>query len=432
VAASSAPTRFAGFLSDDEQAWLSGTGARPQTVAEQLPPRVARLVPRAGQGDWVRVLRHERLQVVDGAVVRRRRGGPQVLAARGAVTSVTWLVENAALGIGLVPDALGWLVLRGPDGVLAALALSEWDAGAAPPASSTAALRRTGAEAVAAALGLPLDVVTDRAEAGLRLGRIPRERVVALREGRPPAYVAATAVAVGAATLGMLVPGLHPAAWAPLVLLLAAIATVARRAVLLGSVRRVGWAEPLYVCPRSPGREAPALGIVDDEVVVRDGTGWEARVPGPHLGGVGAVVVARDQQGRPWSLLLVDRDDQVLLSLGAAAWGVTADSMAGLGAALAPAGLVVTGAQIDPPLPARARSPDPAAVGPAPVGWPPAPAILPWRVPPEPYGIVFLLVPALVLSLLLAGDRAWAGCAVTLAAVVGLVLATPFARIMAR
>jgi hypothetical protein len=83
VAASVAPTRFAGFLSDDEQAWLAGTGERPQTVAEQLPPRAAGLVPRAGQGDWVGVLRHERVRVVDAAVVRIRRRRTRSAARRG-------------------------------------------------------------------------------------------------------------------------------------------------------------------------------------------------------------------------------------------------------------------------------------------------------------------------------------------------------------
>jgi hypothetical protein len=429
VTTGGAPTRFAGFLSDDEQEWLAGTGARPRTVAEQLPPRAAVLVPHAGHGDWVGVLRHERVRVVDGAVVRRRRRGEQVLATRGAVTSVTWVVENGPLGVGLAPDALGWLVLHGPEGVLAALALREWDPGWGARTSSTAAVRRTGAEALAGALGLPLDVVTDRAEAGLRFGRVPRGRVVALRARRPAAYVVATAAAIAVVTLGLFVPGLQPLRWAPWVLLLATAATVARRATLMREIGRVGWAEPLHVAPSAPGQPAPALGVVDDELVVCDGTGWEARVLGPALGGVGAVVVARDETGQPWALLLVDRDEQVLLTLPAVGWGVAADAVAVLGAALAPAGLVVTGAQIDRPVGATTGD-GPAA--PAPVGWPPVAAALPWRVPPEPTAVLLLLVATVVLAVPLVLDRAWGGVAVTLCSLAGLVLATPLARIMAR
>jgi hypothetical protein len=425
-----APTRFAGFLSDDEQAWLAGTGDRPRTVAEQLPPRAAVLVPHAGHGDWVGVLRHERVQVVDGAVVRRRRRGQQVLAAPGAVTSVTWVVEHAALGVGLAPDSLGWLVLHGREGVLAALALSEWDAGWGGATSSTAAVRRTGAEALAAALGLPLEVVTDRAEAELRFGRVPRERVVALRARRPVPYVVGTAIAIGAVTVGLVVPGLHPFRWAPWVLLLAAAATVARRAALLRAVSRVGWAEPLHVGPSMAGQEAPALGVVDGELVVRDGTGWEARLPGPRMGGVGAVVVARDEADRPWAVLLVDREEQVLLTLSAAGWCVDTDTVAPLGAALAPAGLVVTGAQIDPPVGATTGASNAPERGS--VGWPPGPATPPWRVPPEPIAVLFLLLAAVVLAVALVLAGAWGGAAITVCSVVGLVLATPLARIVAR
>jgi hypothetical protein len=426
VAESGRPTRFAGILSDDEQAWLAGTGEPPRTVAQQLPPRVAVLVPRSGHGDWVRVLRNERVRVVDGAVVRRRRRGPQVLAAPGAVTSVTWIVEQAAFGIGLAPDSVGWLVLHGPEGVLAALALSDWDAGWGAPTSSTAAVRRTGAEAFAAALGLPLGVVTDRAEAELRFGRIPPERAVRLRERRPLPYIVATSVAVSAVILGLFVPGVQTLAWAPWVLLLAAAATVARRAALLRAGSRVGWDAPLYLGPCAAGRDVPAIGVVEDELVVCDGTGWEARLAGPRLGGVGAVLVGRDEAGRPWVLLFIDRDEQVVLTLAAASWGVAGDGVASLGAALSPAGLIVTGAQIDPPVS------DQPQVEPAAVGWPPASAIPAWRVPPEPYATGFLLVPAAVVALALAVKGDWGGFAVTLCSVVGLVLATPFARIMAR
>ena len=316
-------------------------------------------------------------------------------------------------------------------------------------------MRRTGAEAIAAALGLPLDVVTDRAEAGLRLGRVPRERLVVLRARRPTAYVVAIAVAIGAVTLGIVLPGLHPGPWAPWVLLLAAAATVARRVVLLRAVRRVGWAESLWVGSAAAGRDAPALGVVDDELVVSDGTGWEARMPGPRLGGVGAVVVARDVAGQPWAVLLVDRDEQVVLTLPAAEWGIDGDDAAArLGTALAAAGLVVTGAQIDPPVAARIDAASPstttAITPPTPrdhpadhpadhppttrglVGWPPAPVTPPWRVPPEPFGIVLLLVAVVVLTVALGVARHWGGCAVSLSALVGLVMATPFARIMAR
>jgi hypothetical protein len=420
------PTRFAGILSDDEQAWLAGTGESPRTVAEQLPPRAAVLVPRGGHGDWVRVLRNERVRVVDGAVVRRRRRGHEVLAAPGAVTSVTWIVEQAAFGVGLAPDSVGWLVLHGPEGVLAAFALSDWDAGWGAPTSSTAAVRRTGAEAFAAALGLPLAVVTDRAEAELRFGRISPERAVRLRERRPVPYIVAISVAGSAVLVGLFVPGIHTLAWAPWVLLLAAAATVARRAALLRAVGLPGWDEPPYVGPPAAGRHAPAIGVVDDELVVCDGTGWEAWMPGPQLGGVGAVLVGRDAAERPWVLLFIDRDEQVVLTLSAAAWGVADDGAERFRAASARAGLVVTGAQVDPPQVALSE------LVPAPVGWPPGPAIPPWRVPPEPYATVFLLVPAAVLALALALKGDWGGFAVIGCSVAGLVVATPFARIMAR
>jgi hypothetical protein len=349
-----------------------------------------------------------------------------VLAASGAVTSVTWIVEQAAFGIGLAPDSLGWLVLHGPEGVLAAFALSDWDAGWGAPTSSSAAVRRTGAESFATALGLPLAVVTDRAEAELRFGRVRPERAIRLRERRPLPYIVCTAVALSAVTLSLFVPGLHPRLWAPWVLLLASAATVARRAALLREVSRVGWDAPLYVGPPNAGREAPAIGVVDEELVVCDGRGWEARIPGPQLGGVGAVLLGRDDAGRPWVMLFIDRNEQVVLTLPAASWGIADDDGAGLRTALVSAGLIVTGAHIDPP-PA-----DPAGNDTASVGWPPAPAIPPWRVPPEPFVAGFLLVPAAVLGLALAVHGDWGGFAVTLCSVAGLLLATPFARIMAR
>jgi hypothetical protein len=427
------PTRLAGLLTDDEQAWLSGAGDRPSSLSERLPERAPVLVPRAGRGDWLRVVRGERVLVADGALVRRTGGRGRRLAERGQVRSATWLVDDAALGAGLPPDQVGWLVLQGDAGVVVALALQDWDAGAGGLAASTDQLRRTGAEALAVALGLALQTVSDRGVAARQIGRIPADPVLKLTARRPRAFALCCALAVVGGALGVTLPGTHALVWVPWLLLAGAGATVVRRTVLLRAVGRVGWTTPPY---RGPGGRA--LGPVGEEIAVTDGTGWEARLPGPSLGGVGAVVVARDADGTAWALQLYDRDEHLLLRLPAGPWGVTADDLSPLRAALGPSGVAVTGSQVDPPRPAGGlpgadaadrtdHSPPAAATSRA-----GGPAQLPWRAPPERIVGPFLLVLSVVVGVGAVAAQDLLALTVTGVAAAGLLAARQVGRRLVR
>jgi hypothetical protein len=81
-------------------------------------------------------------------------------------------------------------------------------------------------------------------------------------------------------------------------------------------------------------------GPAGQEVVVADGFGFEAWLPGPCLGGLASLLVLDD--AGPWGLLALDRDQRPLLTLPARDWVGRTGALASLAAAVSGWGIVVS------------------------------------------------------------------------------------------
>jgi hypothetical protein len=337
--------RFRGLPSDAEEWWLAGQGPEPVPPSQRLPERAGVLVPRAGLLAQTLPARRDRVLVEDGAVVLHRGGRRRVLVPQGRARRVLWLAPGA------VPPSQRWqpsvfghvLVEAAPPVVLR---VDSWLPGDLV-GSGADAVRAAGFEGLARDLGLGLDVAGAPGSVALpswRALRGPRRGLLY------PVLCAAGALGGVAALVVLGSLGRYAAALigASALFLLPALCDVL--AVLL--VRPRSWraartGERVF----STGATAIAVHRTPhgSEVVLADRTGWQSWLPGPDLGGVSSLVVARAPgTSTPWGVLVLDRDEHVLAALPAGRWlpGGNAEELAA--AVGSPDGVRVSTAELEP------------------------------------------------------------------------------------
>lgn len=363
---SDAGERFDTFTTTAEERWLAGSGPRPASPQERLPERAGLMIPHAGAGAWwVEDLRTVRLWVDEAGALQLRdnRTGLRQVAAPGQVHGCWWVQGPALDAIGLPSDRsglppakagqpvaeAGWLVLLGVAGPVLALRMRDWTSPRLQP-DEPDAMRATGAEGVARALGADLEAVADPTEARQRLGMIDPAVLFTLDQPSARRYAATvlgTLLALLVAYPLLLI--VLPPVVATGIAVAGLLAMPAYDLVpLAGRYRRTARlpAETTHWWPAQPARPGAGIGSVDGvagpELVLADGYGWEGRFPGPALGGAASLVVARTETGSVQGLLLYDRDQRLLELLDARDWVGPAAAVESLSAAAADLGLVIS------------------------------------------------------------------------------------------
>ena len=351
--------RFKSFTTTAEQRWLTGVGDRPGRADERLPERAGLLIPRASAGGWrVDDVRTVRVWVGPAGQlkVRDRKAVVRTVAAPGAVQTCWWVAGEAQAATGLTPAEGGWLVLCGPAGPVLALRMPDW----APPLLEpdwAETLRASGAEGLAHALSCPLEAVADPAEAARDVGTVPASALLILDTplNRPYGYAVLGTPLLLLALYGVLLALLPTAVTTGVTVALLALTPIYELVPLRARYLRTDglpakasswWPAQ----PAGPAVRGAGLGIVSgvagNELVVADGHGWEFWAPGPALGGMASLVVATDDAGRPWGLIIYDREQRAIEVLGAHDWIARPGSVDALSIATAGMGLVVSTAAL--------------------------------------------------------------------------------------
>jgi hypothetical protein len=324
---------------------------RDLVPGEEPAPRVRRApVLRPGPRGWLGLAQVRGLQIAveDGVVViRHPDGGAEQRAAPGEVTRIV-LVTDALLGHIRLPSHAsggcpaaehGLLVLLAGQRPVLALWVTEWVPGPALELDEVTARRLAGVEAVATALGLPVEpadlpTVRDHRPGILAatVSAVPHARGRG-RALRRCAFGALIVFAVAFFVVGIAgsvqeyrgvagpLPFPAPIAWAASLAAAGLIVTElhARRAAATLIRASPAAAEQAWA-PR-PAVEVPT-GFLDrarlllrpDAIVVRDAEGREAWLPGPAVGGVDRAVLTDE------ALLLVDSSGAEHLAVPHASW----------------------------------------------------------------------------------------------------------------
>lgn len=345
--------RFRGLPSDAEVRWLAGQGPEPVPPSRRLPERAGVLFARAGLLAQTLPARRDRVLIEDGAVVLLRGARRRVLVPAGGVRRIIWLAPGAVpAGQKWQPSALGYVLLVAASPVV--FRVDAWVPGDLVGTGSDA-VRAAGFEGLARDLGLPLEVVGAPGAVELPSWRALRGP----RRGRLyPVLCAAAAFGAVAVLVGFGEAGRYTAALIGTSTLCFLPVLCDLLAVLL--VRPRAWRAAL-AGERVFSTGTTAIGLHrtthGSEVVLADRSGWQSWLPGPDLGGVSSLVVARPPDGTgAWGVLVLDRDERVLAALPADRWLPRGDARELAGALSSPDGVRVSTAEVPPWPPDRLQA----------------------------------------------------------------------------
>ena len=272
----------------------------------------------ARRGVRVRVDDQGRLTLTEG------HGQQREITRRNDAGDLWWVNDPAAVHVGLTKGGPGWLVVTGRDHTsLVALQVSDWlVTPTAAPVAAAEDLRAAGVQAIADALGVRFEAVSDPTEVTRRVSRVTTAAI-----WRPKLVRSSVLAALGLllamlllAAGGIVVSFLPWPVEVPALGVLVALPRAAYELWRVGSGRRVRRLLRDRRWTVASRRRGGGIGMsTSGDLVISDGR-WEQWFVGPDAGGAAAFVVAVDEAGRPWSLQLFDRDEHLLALLPADDW----------------------------------------------------------------------------------------------------------------